>query len=64
VRLATHDVQGREVACLVDGERAAGHHVADWGGLAARGAAAVAPGVHLVRLESRGAPVAKVLALR
>ena len=46
VRLAVYDVTGREVAVLVDGERAAGRHRAALG--------ALAPGVYLVRLAASG----------
>ena len=46
VRLTLHDVLGREVAVLAEGTRFAGRHAA------ALDAAALAPGVYLVRLET------------
>jgi subtilisin family serine protease len=50
VRLSVLDVQGREVAVLVDGERPAGRHEVAWD--ARRGAAA--PGLYFVRLALPG----------
>lgn len=47
-RLAIHDVRGRTIAVLADGEQAAGPHSATWD---ASGAAA---GVYLVSLETAG----------
>ena len=47
VRLTVVDVRGREVAVLVDGERAAGAHEARLDG-------GLAPGVYVVRLEAAG----------
>jgi len=64
VRLALHDVQGREVARLVNGMLAAGRHQTRWDGLDAHGAT-LAPGVYLARLEAGGtSAVAKVLVLQ
>jgi hypothetical protein len=53
VRLAIHDLAGREVAVLVDGESEAGPHDTMWNGRG-RGSAASAPGVYFVRLEFAG----------
>jgi hypothetical protein len=48
VRLTIHDLQGREVARVVDGERPAGIQTAILEGRA------LPPGVYMARLESRG----------
>ncbi len=57
--LAIHDVRGRLVARLVDGELAAGAHEATWGG---QGAAA---GVYLARLTTpAGERIARVVRAR
>lgn len=53
VRLAIHDVQGRQIATLEDGDRAAGEHAAVWDGRGANGRA-VAGGVYFSRLEFEG----------
>ena len=55
VRLAVHDVLGREVAVVADGERPAGEHAATWD---ASGAAA---GVYVARLEAGGAVVTRTV---
>jgi hypothetical protein len=47
VRLAVFDLQGREVARLVDGTRPAGHHSVTW----SRGGS-IPPGVYLCRMEA------------
>ena len=49
VRLSVHDVQGREVAVLVDGVYAAGRHGVRWGASSAKD---VSTGVYFVRLET------------
>jgi len=51
VRLSVYDQQGRLVADLVRGARAAGDHTADWNGRDARGNA-VASGVYFYRLTA------------
>lgn len=51
LRLTIHDVQGREVARLVDGRGAAGNHTADW---KAGASTQVAAGVYFARLEAEG----------
>ena len=48
VRLVAFDVQGREVARLADGERAAGSHTVEWED------AALGGGVYFLRLEHGG----------
>jgi glucose/arabinose dehydrogenase len=52
-RVTVHDVAGRHVATLADGEHAAGGHVVRWDGRSMHGHAAP-PGVYLARLESAG----------
>jgi len=52
VRLAVLDVQGREVARLVDEDRPAGTQVVAWDGR--RGTARAPGGLYFVRLESEG----------
>jgi ASPIC/UnbV protein/VCBS repeat protein/flagellar hook capping protein FlgD len=51
VRVTIHDVQGREVATLVDGTRDAGWHSLRWNGRDAR-RARVSPGIYLARLRT------------
>ena len=46
VRLSVFDIRGREVALLVDGKFAAGHHSADWN------AAGYASGVYFCRIQA------------
>jgi hypothetical protein len=53
VRARVHDVTGRLVASLMDGERAAGRHSVGWDGRTADGSAA-GPGIYFVRLEWGG----------
>lgn len=48
VRLAAYDVQGREVALLADGERAAGAHTVEWSDPGLGG------GVYFLRLDHGG----------
>ena len=55
VRAAVYDALGREVAVLVDGDRAAGPHEA------ALDAGALAPGVYVVRLDAGGHVLARPL---
>jgi hypothetical protein len=50
VRLAVLDLQGREVALLVEGIRDAGRYRFTWDGRS--GGSAVAPGIYFVRVES------------
>jgi chitinase len=50
VRVSVHDVQGREVAELVEGVRTAGRHTAAWNGRS--GGAPVAAGIYFVRCRS------------
>lgn len=52
VELAVVDVQGREIARLVDGVHAAGRYQAQWNGHTSRGPAS--PGLYFVRLRSGG----------
>ncbi len=49
VRVAVYDAAGREVACLLDGERPAGEQLLTWH------AEGLASGVYLARLEAAGA---------
>ena len=57
VRLAVYDALGRQVATLVDGVRPAGADVATFD------ARALAAGVYVVRLESAGASVSRLVTL-
>lgn len=59
VRLAVFDVTGREVATLVDGERAAGAHELNWDA-AAR---ALPTGIYLARLTAEGVTRARAIVL-
>lgn len=52
VELAVVDVQGREIARLVDGVHAAGRYQAQWNGETSRGLAS--PGLYFVRLRAGG----------
>jgi hypothetical protein len=54
VRLVIHDLTGRRVRVLVDGERGAGRHNEAWNGKDAEGRE-VASGTYLYRLEAGGA---------
>jgi hypothetical protein len=56
-RLAIHDVRGRRVALLVDGELDAGWHARDWR------ADGLPSGVYLARLEAGGAVLSRKLVL-
>jgi hypothetical protein len=51
VRLAVYDCAGREIACLLDGEREAGSNEVSWDGRDSRGAA-VGTGVYFYRLTA------------
>lgn len=51
VRLAIHDLQGRRVTVLVDGNPGPGGHVASWQGVDAAGRA-MPSGTYLLRLET------------
>jgi hypothetical protein len=53
VRIAVFDVQGREVARLVDGMRPAGRQAARWDGRGRDGAAA-RPGIYVVQYQGGG----------
>ena len=57
VRLTLHDLQGREIARLADGERAAGPHEAQLSSRALR------PGLYFLRLESVGVTHVRRIAL-
>jgi len=57
VRLAIMDVQGREVAVLLSGTRAAGWHSAAWNGRSGSGHAG--PGVYFAELKSEGRRVVR-----
>jgi hypothetical protein len=50
VRVGVYDLQGRQVASLVDGMMPAGRHLLSWDGMA--GGRSAAPGVYLVRLHA------------
>ena len=50
VRLSIHDLSGRRVAVLVDGDLAPGHHAFRWSGIGVSGAP-VASGVYVTTLE-------------
>jgi len=52
VRLSVVDIQGREVAVLVDGEQSAGSHQATWSGEGRSGR--VAPGLYFFRYDALG----------
>jgi hypothetical protein len=52
VELSIHDVSGRQVAALLDGELPAGYHTARWG--PAEAGAHRPPGVYFVRLVAAG----------
>ncbi len=53
VRLSVHDLAGRRVRTLVDGDLPAGSHVRRWDGRDQRGVA-VASGMYVLRLEAAG----------
>jgi hypothetical protein len=61
VRLSIHDIQGREVAVLLDGLCSAGSHVAHWD--ARSGRAGCPAAVYYVRLHFRDQTVARRFAL-
>ncbi len=54
VRVSVHDLAGREVACLLDGQKPAGRHALVWTGRDARGRPA-ASGVYFARFVAAGA---------
>ncbi len=58
VRLAVHDMLGREVAVLVDGVKGAGHDAVEFDG------DALASGVYLCRLEGSGLAARKMILMR
>lgn len=60
VRLAVHDLAGRRIAVLVDGELPGGAHRARWDGEHGEGGAA-APGVYFAVLSVDGASVSRKL---
>jgi hypothetical protein len=62
VRVTVHDVTGRLVDVLVDGERPAGEHAFDWDGTDVHGRD-VASGVYFVRLASRGEVLSRKIVL-
>ncbi len=51
VRVVVYDMQGREIATLIDGEKAAGSYAVSWNGLDSNGMN-VASGMYLYRLET------------
>ncbi len=53
VRLTIHDVQGREIACLVNRWEGSGRHAALWDGRDARGRDA-GSGIYFARLDAAG----------
>jgi hypothetical protein len=61
-RLAIYDVQGREVACLLDGIRRAGEQTAAWDGRD-RNRQPVPSGVYFYRLEAEGRSLFRKLAV-
>jgi hypothetical protein len=64
VRLSVHDLKGRTVAVLIDGERPAGHHAAIWDGRDQRSRRQPA-GVYVYRLQTpQGALVQRVTLVR
>jgi len=64
VRVSVHDIAGRQVVVLEDGERAAGRHSVSWNGRD-QDELAVSPGVYFVRLEAAGeTAIANVVRLR
>ncbi len=64
VKLAVHDMTGREVATLHNGALAAGNHVESWNGLDAAGVM-VPTGMYIYRLESANAvQVRKMMLLK
>src|SRR5262249_39356408 len=50
VRLSVLDLQGREMAVLVDAESAPGRHVVSWNGRGTRGP--IAPGIYLASFDT------------
>ncbi|MBK9304583.1 MAG: hypothetical protein IPM94_12025 [bacterium] len=64
VRVSVHDLAGREVACLLEGEKPAGRHALVWTGRDARGRPA-ASGVYFARFEAAGvAETRKIMLVR
>ena len=61
VRISIHDVQGRELALLVEGDGSPGNHQATWSGGTDRGPAAA--GVYYVRMVAAGKTFMKRLVL-
>jgi len=53
VRITVYDVAGREIAILVDGNKAAGNYIAAWDGRSMNGVQA-ASGVYFCRLDAAG----------
>ena len=62
VRLTVHDLMGRAVRTLVDGDRPAGEHGVLWDGRDDRGEA-VGTGVYFVRVETRDGVDSRKIAL-
>ncbi len=62
VRLAVYDCAGREVACLLDGEREAGPNEVSWDGRDGRGAAA-GTGIYFYRLTAGKRSLTKKMVL-
>ncbi|MBA4378861.1 MAG: hypothetical protein C0395_09475 [Gemmatimonas sp.] len=64
VRVSVHDLAGREVACLLDGQKPAGRHALVWTGRDARGRPA-ASGVYFARFVAAGvAETRKIMLVR
>jgi hypothetical protein len=62
VRLAVYDIAGRRVRSLIDGERSAGTHSAEWNGRSERGERLEA-GVYIIRLQAEGRSLTQRVAL-
>jgi hypothetical protein len=60
-RVSIHDVPGRTVAVLRDGEVSAGPHLDIWNGVSSDDAL-VSPGIYLVRVEQAGSVVTRRIA--
>jgi hypothetical protein len=60
VRVSIHDVPGRTVAVLRDGDLPAGRHREAWNGTA--GGSPVSPGIYVIRIEQAGEVVSRRIA--
>jgi hypothetical protein len=61
VRVSVHDLPGRRVAVLRDGEQSAGRHREVWNG-AASGGGPVSAGIYVIRIEQAGEVVSRRIA--